>query len=198
METIFFAVLVPHRDCLPTLNDYRRRLFAAGFEGAWSFPAAAPLVRLSQPLDSGELKAAASELRSLLGNSVISPVTEGDGSNGKCANSEYSGSECAGWGPYRFFGVMLDLPPPAFPADAVLQRWEKPVLAPAILRRQAPLRCQAPRIIFRAAAIANLALTPVPPENTAEFASFEADYSYKWELGPLCWLPRARNGRTGH
>jgi hypothetical protein len=183
METVFFTVLVPHRDCLPALDDYRRRLFAAGFEGAWSFPAAAPLARLSRPLDAGELKTAASELRSLLGSRMISPAVEG---------------ECAGWGPYRFFGTMLDLPSPALPAGAILQRWEKPILAPAILRHQPPFseKPQAPCIAFRAAALANLALTPVLPENTAEFASFEADYSFNWELGPLCWLPRVRNSRA--
>jgi len=217
-ETMYFAVLVPHRDCLPALDDYRRSLFAAGLEGAWAFPAAAPLARLSRPLDTGEIKSAAAELRSLLGDRMISPVTEGAGSvrtGGEC-----TGGECAGWGPYRFFGIMLDLPSPALPADAVLQRWEKPVLAPvcckyhqegpqtafAHLRPTGSVEVHAedaeiakkegsnylllPRIAFRAAALANLALMPVLPEKTAEFASFDADYSFTWELGPLYWLPR--------
>jgi hypothetical protein len=182
METVFFAVLVPHRDCLPALNHYRSALFAAGLEGAWAFPAAAPLARLSRPLETGELKTAAVELRSLLGDRVISPLEEG---------------ECAGWDSYRFFGTMLDLPFPSLPADSVLQRWEKPILAPVILTAGDSLTrgdhaYKLPSLVSSAAALANLALTPVKPEQKGEFAAFEADYSFIWELGPLLWLPRRR------
>jgi hypothetical protein len=128
---------------------------------------------------------------------MIFPVMEDECTGGVCTD---------GWGPYRFFGATLDLPSPVLPADAVLQCWEKPVLAPAILASDFLVSgyCRLPilqqnfmedhKILFRAAALANLALMPVLPENPAEFTSFEADYSFNWKLGPLCWLPRRKKG----
>jgi len=186
-NSLAFLVLVPHRDCLPALEAYRKGLFAAGFDGAYSYPAAAPLALLSRPLAAGEMKTAAAEIRLLLGGRAIGSPEQGLRD---------------GWGQLRLFGPMLDLPLPNLPGDAVLQRWEKPILAPAIL---APGDAPEPLIKavngsarssqipqFRAAALANLTLKPVPPETTEGFTSFEADYSYSWELGPLHWLPRNR------
>ncbi|GHV85335.1 hypothetical protein AGMMS50230_09430 [Spirochaetia bacterium] len=180
-KTYTLAVLVPHRDCLPALELYRRSLFAAGLDGAFSFPAAAPLAVLERPLPQAELKAAAAELRSLLGNRKITVVDQ---------------TECSGWSPgIRFFGPILDLPPPVFPGT--LQRWEQPVLAPAILAGTADSGMDAagfgtdaaglpetpkPALSFRAAALAQLRLTPSP--------CGAVDYSFIWELSPLCWLPR--------
>ncbi|MDR3145901.1 MAG: hypothetical protein LBU21_06460, partial [Treponema sp.] len=60
-----FVVLIPHRDSQRALWEYRRRLFAAGLDGAWSFPALAPLALVSRPCDPGELKALARSLRDL-------------------------------------------------------------------------------------------------------------------------------------
>jgi len=187
-STIFFLALVPHRDCLPALEAYRRGLFAAGFDGAWSFPAVAPLALLGRPLDVGELKTASAEIRLLLGDMAISSPEQGLRD---------------GWGEFRLFGPMLDMPLPDLPGDAVLQRWERPVLAPAILASGDDAEPLIKAVSgstwtasFRAAALANLSLTPVPQETTGEFASFEADYSFIWELGPLHWLPRYRGRRV--
>jgi hypothetical protein len=90
-----------------------------------------------------------------------------------------------------FFGPCLDTPLPAFPESAVLARWEKPVLAPAILGSGGAERVRGladklrdtppPELSFRAAALANLAVYPA--------GNGEADYSYAWELGRLYWLP---------
>jgi len=183
---LLFVVLVPHRDCFPALEAYRRNLFASGFDGACSFPAAAPLALLSRPLEPGELKSAAAETRKLLGGRKI--VSAGE--------DERGGWTSAGDSPHtvRFFGLRMDMPVPAFPGDAVTLHWEKPILAPAIIygaqdrpgQRPAIPRGPAPEnrtgtdIAFRAAALANMALTPVP----------EMDYSYTWKTGPLFWLPR--------
>jgi len=182
-----FLVLVPHRDCLPAQEAYRKGLFAAGFDGAWSFPAAAPLAQLTRPLAVGELKTAAAEIRLLLGDRAISTPERG---------------LCDGWGPLRLFGPMLDLPLPGLPGDAILQCWERPILAPAILAPGVdPEPLIKPELLvnvvpqipqFRAAALANLTLTPVLPETTEGFVSFETDYSFIWKLGPLHWLPRYR------
>ncbi|MCL1815855.1 MAG: hypothetical protein FWG27_08580 [Treponema sp.] len=194
---LLLAVLVPHRDCLPALNACRQHLFAAGIDGAYSFPAAAPLALLKRPLEPGELKSAASELRKLLGNIKI--VSSGQG-------------ECSGFaghpsGEVRFFGPLLELPLPVFSADAVLQRWEKPILAPAILapgesslqevmendpQRYAGLHKQGGSAwLPRAAALANLTLWPLLPSAKAstDFSFFEKNYSFTWKMGPLHWLP---------
>jgi len=189
---LLFAVLVPHRDCLPALETYRRNLFASGFDGAYSFPAAAPLALLRRPLESGELKSAAAELRKLLGDRKIVSIGIGQG---ECCGAGFSGDSS---NELRFFGLRLDVPLPAFPGGAVILRWEKPILAPAVMygpqgheRRPAirPLAEANPSgmdSLSRAAALANLALTQIP----------EADYSFTWKMGPLFWLPKHKpNGR---
>ncbi|MCL1927300.1 MAG: hypothetical protein FWG07_00715 [Treponema sp.] len=180
VSPLLFVVLVPHRDCLPALEAYRRNMFAAGFDGAFSFPAAAPLALLKRPLDAMELKTAAVELRKNLGN--------------KRFNTGYS--ECSAWNTtineLRFFGLTLELPQPAFPPDAIVKVWEKPILAPAIIVPDGIASTMHSSsfnsgLSFRAAALANLALQPV---GSAEASSFEKDFSFTWKLGSLYWLPR--------
>ncbi|MCL1814005.1 MAG: hypothetical protein FWG29_10875 [Treponema sp.] len=184
VSPLLFIVLVPHRDCLPALEAYRRDIFAAGFDGAFSFPAAAPLALLKRPLDVMELKVAAAELRKNLGEKKI--VSEGQADCNGWENSEPGHT-------VLFFGLTLDLPLPAFPPDAVLKTWKKPILAPAILipddnpELQFIANKTAPDLSFRAAALANLALQPT---GSAESCPFERDFSFTWELGPLYWLPR--------
>ena len=171
-DSLLFVVLIPHRDCLPGLELYRRRLFAMGMDGAFSFPAAAPLALINRPLNPIELKTAAAELRKLLDNKKIISSKE---------------SECNGFIhgklPVRFFGPVLELPLPAFPADAVLYQWEEPILAPVILASGSiSPSCDGPVLtqVSRAAALANLVLTPV----------VSMDNSFTWKFGPLYWLPR--------
>ena len=191
ISPLLFVVLVPHRDCLPDLEAYRRDLFSAGLNGAFSFPAAAPLAFLKRPLDSGELKSLAAELRKLLEEKKIISRIQG---------------ECKGWTQtvdlseeVRFFGSVLELPRLVFPSDAVLQYFEKPILAPAIIPSGGGpdlYTVTAPPFMFRAAALANLAMKPVSDEeNTAKngvtaLAFFEKNYSFSWKIGPLFWLPR--------
>ncbi|MDR0403257.1 MAG: hypothetical protein LBH35_06675 [Treponema sp.] len=176
-----FAVLVPHRNAVFVIEQFRQKLFAAGFDGAFSFPAAAPLALLSRPLAGAELKAAAADLRKLLGSGKITLAAAPKESPALAADS-FSPE-----GP-SFFGPRLDMPFPALPASAVLARREKPVLAPAVLGRGGAERpCPAaelpspPELSFRAAALANLGVYPA--------GNGEADYSYTWEMGRLYWLP---------
>jgi hypothetical protein len=176
-----FAALVPHRDAIFVVEKFRQRLFALGLDGAFSFPAAAPLALLSRPLTDTELKSAAAELRQLL-------------AGGKFAVSAPPKKSPAPDG-IRFFGLSLDMPFPSFPEDAVIIRWEKPVLAPAVLGQADQVSLLAeqgrlpdpPELSFRAAALANLAVYPA--------GDGEADYSYAWEPGRLHWLPRPAENR---
>jgi hypothetical protein len=208
-----FAALIPHRNAVFVVEKIRQQLFALGLDGAFSFPAAAPLALLSRPLSGVELKAAAAELRKLLGKRKITlsaalgtppagttlPGTTPPGETlpeqpAFCsASPPPAGPAVAG---LSFFGPCLDMPLPTFPESAVLARWEKPFLAPAILGSGAEhvraefvrgmadkLRAAAPppELSFRAAALANLAVYPA--------GNGEADYSYAWEMGRLYWLP---------
>ena len=186
---LLLAALVPHRDCLPALEACRRVLFAVGVEGAFSFPAAAPLALLNRPLGPSELTSAAAELRELLGGKKI--VVGGQGICGGWAGAEVTGA-------VRFYGPVLELPSVAFPPDAVVQSWEKPILAPAILASggSVPPEMPPPAVSFRAAALANLAMKPVSAGAGAEkpgskgISCFEERYSFTWTMGPLFWLPR--------
>jgi hypothetical protein len=189
--SFLFAALIPHGNAVSVFEKFRQRLFALGLDGAFSFPAAVPLALLSRPLTAVELKTAAAELRKLLGDRkmVLSALPEN--------------SPSAGAGPFRpdgisFFGPSLDMPFPALPESAVISRWEKPALAPAVLgpggaeqvrvlaeqgRLPAP-----PELSFRAAALSNLSVYPA--------GNGEAGYSYAWELGRLYWLPNPAKSRT--
>jgi hypothetical protein len=173
--SLYLAVLVPHRDCLPLLEGYRRALFAAGLQGAWSFPSVAPLALLRAPVPAKTLKALAAELRRLLGGRKIL-----SGPAGECTVPENTG---AGPG-LRLFGPLLDLPGLP-PAEEMLLLWEKPVLVSAVLAPPEGVpdqRIPPPVLSFRAAALANLVLKPAPCGG--------GGYSFAWERGPLFWLPK--------
>ena len=64
-EAYRFIVLIPHRDSLRPLEEYRVRLFATGFPGAWSFPMAAPLASVSHFFSGDELKGLGRNIREL-------------------------------------------------------------------------------------------------------------------------------------
>jgi hypothetical protein len=180
------VVLVPHRDSSRFLEARRSSLFAAGLLGAWSFPIAAPLARLSRPLTAGELKALAAYLReaSLAG-----------GRDGRIAAGEAAEVQCPGGteGPLRFWGPSLNLPVPAWedicapaPAsDPVYRPFPAAVLCAALtpggLSPSPPLPAL-PAFSFRAAAAANMAIRPL--------AQGAAGYSFRWRIGPLFWLPK--------
>jgi hypothetical protein len=189
--SFLFAVLVPHRDTIFSIEKFRQQIFALGLDGAFSFPAAAPLALLSRPLSGEELKTAAVEMRKLLGGGkfVLSALPEksplGESPPGLPFASRCTGSPEG----LSFFGPCLDMPFPPLPESAVLTRWEKPFLAPAVLgpggaecvRVLADKLPSPPELSFRAAALANLAIYPA--------GNGEAEYSYAWEMGRLYWLP---------
>jgi len=62
-EVSRFVILIPHRDALKPFDAYRSRLFSAGFNGAYSFPLAAPLAAVSRPFSRQELKELAANIR---------------------------------------------------------------------------------------------------------------------------------------
>ncbi|MDR0387296.1 MAG: hypothetical protein LBH57_04595, partial [Treponema sp.] len=100
------AVLVPHRDSRRLAEACRPSLFAAGLTGAWSFPAVAPLARLSRPLTAAELKTLALSLRD---------ATLAGGRDGRIVTGAPAAVHCPGAnngpeGALRFWGPALNLP----------------------------------------------------------------------------------------
>ena len=175
-----FIILIPHRDTQRLLDIYRGNLFAAGYYGARSFPASAPLAAVSGPFSQEELKALGRNMReALLRN------TNGRGM------IQCKGSTTTGFGgKFTFFGPLLSISMEEglFPGSAqnkILQIMNPPVLCAALVEdpetaiSRAP---EAPDMSFRAAALANLTIRALP--------SGAQGYSWEWETSPLVWLPK--------
>ncbi|MDR2184060.1 MAG: hypothetical protein LBO80_00105 [Treponema sp.] len=182
-----FAVLIPHRDCLKPLRTLSRRLFAAGFSGAFSFPQTAPLALLSRPLSRGELGDLAAALRE---NSAERGgiITAGSAAP---VSLPFRGEGQDPWD-FTLWGPRLDLAVPAVIPGAVY-RFPFPVLCAALIRSGAEdggtdtagIEAATEGLLpfyFRAAAAANMSLTALE--------SGEPGYSFAWKLGEPRWLPR--------
>jgi hypothetical protein len=191
METqnsLHFAILLPHPELAASLRGQSRSLFAAGLEGAWSFPLAAPLALLKRPLMEAELRDLAGALRE-----ATLPL------GGRIALGKPVLIPCPGF--HSFYGPALDLELPPLPYPAVLHRLDALVLtlalatpAEAPLLEQLPEATPPPPGFFRAAMTANLSIRPLKngyPAGAAE------NYSFEWRLGKPRWLPPFRSPR-GH
>jgi hypothetical protein len=193
-QTLKLLVLVPHRDAILSPRAWSAALFAAGFDGAWSFPRAAPLAILSRFLSAGELKRSAWALR----EQTLAGEREGKIKTGPASRAFFPDSPTDnGVRNAAVFGPILDLEiPDSFfeIGGKVLYRFSPLVLGAALTRGTAPppeAPPQAmPRISFRAAALANMAYRPlfagngVPAEGVITSA-----YSFEWKIGRLYWLP---------
>jgi hypothetical protein len=187
-EVYHFIIIVPHRDSLKPLEEYRTKLFTAGFFGAWSFPTAAPLASVSLPLDREELKELARNIRELTkktdgkihstGNACVKFTMEGTEEE----EQEYS----------SFYGSGLSLPieESLFPLTAkakILKTFSPPVLCAALIGSgERPPSEEGPALSFRAASLANLAIRPLE--------SGAAGYSFEWKIGTPVWLPKYKGG----
>ena len=198
-----FIVLVPHRDSLKPLEEYRAKLFAAGFIGAWSFPMTAPLASVSRPFNADELKEPGRNIRDLTKKTDGKIICSGSvNSIYTTENTElYSeGTEeerrrpltgARGHGDKKglsFFGVPLNLAVeeaifPQTARDKILGIFSPPVLCAALVDSgEKPPSEEGPSLSFRAASLANLAIRPLE--------SGAAGYSFEWKMGPLIWLPK--------
>jgi hypothetical protein len=174
-------VLVPHRDARRLLHAWSASLFAAGLHGAWSFPWVAPLAVTKRPIAGAELKALARSLREHVnqcgGKCVAGPP-------GTAALPVAPGSATL-----SVFGPSLNMEPPGsfFEAsgDTVLCRISPPVVGAAVVQAacNGHLRPDPPHVSFRAAALANMSLRPLPG------CGWDG-YSFEWKIGALQWLPK--------
>jgi len=176
-----FIILIPGMDTQKVLNEYQDALFAKGFYGALSFPPVAPLAELSRPLNRDELKELAGNIRKL---SLAH--------DGKISSAGIGVND--GFGEYSFFGPRLDLPVnlPVIELsgetarDKIARGFFPPVLCAALVHSgKEPLPEEGPALSFRAAALANLAIRPLPGGTSGETQAF----SFEWRMGDPIWLP---------
>jgi hypothetical protein len=179
METCNFRllVLVPHRDVRLPLRAWSRSLFAAGFEGAWSFPWVVPLVQLDRPLTDEELKAFARALRQEI-NKMGGKLT---------AEAPVRGTlfdEVSVYGPSLPLNISDNFYATVF--GAIMRRFSPLVLGASLLHGPLPEALPAPpQISFRAAALANMNCRFSPLGDGGE-----AGHLAEWKIGKLYWLPR--------
>ncbi|MDR1129043.1 MAG: hypothetical protein LBL20_07005 [Treponema sp.] len=181
------AVLVPHRDIRPALYSFRRRLFAAGILGAYTFPPAAPLALLEKPLDGPALKDLARTLRALsleAGGGVFTADAKGL-------------SLISGPGGIGFWGLPLDIPAlPCLPGGLPFPRTalcaavcgSDPEAEREILLGTCGGAGGPPLLRFRAAAAANLGIRFFPGGGPAGDLP---GLSSRWRTGKPFWLPKS-------
>jgi hypothetical protein len=190
-ELLRFAVLVPHRDIRPVLYSFRRRIFAAGILGAYSFPPVVPLALLERPLEDPELKALAGSLRALsleAGSGVFT------------ADAAGPPPLISGPGGFSFWGFPLNIPVPSLPgalfphaAICAAAAGKDPGIEREILLETEV----SPLPHFRAAAVANLAVRFFPGDGCPPDGENALPYfSSRWRIGKLHWLKRV-SGAAG-
>ena len=184
-----FLVLLPHRDSLKVLENFRKTLFASGLQGAYSFPPAIPLAQLSGPLNHDELGKIAAEIRKL------SLINEGKISANDSSLVEFPREElfenCAFYGPHFDLTeidslscnekVMHSFPAYVLCAGLIGPDDER------ILEQNGIMSAPGfDPISFRAAQLANLSVRRL---ETGASALCNAVYSNEWRFGLCCWLP---------
>jgi hypothetical protein len=136
-----------------------------------------PIAELKRPLSGAELKSRALMLRRII---VLS--------GGKLTTGP---SAIAALSDIYVFGpsVNVELSDSFFDfEDAVIIRRVSPLVIGSALCKAGSLPdavCPAPRVSFRAAALANMRFRPLPSHDGAS-----DDFSFEWEIGKLYWLPK--------
>ena len=182
-ETFHFIILIPHRDAVKYLDEYRQKLFSLGVSGAFSFPAASPLAELREAFNREELKELGINIRRLSAENNSKILT--NGTNAVSKSSLMS-----------FFGPVLSLLPgeEVFPQTArgkIIDLLNPAVLCAAIVHPMDKnsmdklYSAQGPLLSFRSAALANLAIRPLETG-----ASQAAGFSYEWKISLPVWLSK--------
>ena len=195
-----FLILIPHRDAGNCLVNYREKLFAAGFCGAYSFPPAAPLARISRPFSREELKETARNIRKETaendeklqsGGTALLKFAGNAGS--KTAALEEADKNPAFLEQLSLFGLLLNFPrsEDIFPQAArnrLIRVFFPSMLCAAILSpeenspSETPASPDLPELSFRAASLANLTIRPLDHGDPS--------YSFRWTMSAPVWLPK--------
>ena len=175
-----YIVLIPHKDALKRLDEYRQTLFSAGFYGAFSFPAAAPLAAVSRPFTLAELKELSSNIRGR------TKEKKGKIRCGAIIRINY-GEKLACFGPVLDLHMGEELIP-GTAASKIINIFSQPVFCAALTPdEEKPFPKESPALSFRAASLANLALRPLD--------SGAPGYSFEWHTGPRIWLPKYKEDK---
>jgi hypothetical protein len=179
METGQFRllVMVPHRDVRLPLRAWSGPLFAAGLEGAWSFPWVVPLAQLDRPLTGEELRVLARALRNEI-NKIGGKLTA------EAPVPLPLFGEVSVYGPF----LPLNLSDNFYEtvSDAIMRRFSPTVLGAALLHGPLPDGLPAPpQISFRAASLANMNGRFSPLGDNGK-----GGYQVEWKIGKLYWLPK--------
>jgi len=168
-QTQIFLVLVPHRDTRIELQKYSSVLFNKITTEAYNFPCVAPLMELSQALNSDELKLYAKNLRKAAGNDKIIAAKAAFAGFPGCRNN------LALYGPNLEIGAAQD----TFGSKTKIKElFPKPVVGVCLMSEQKiDSLPEPPELAFRAAAIANMYWKPLQ------------EGGYKWKIDKLFWLP---------
>jgi len=192
-EIFRLLVLVPHRDVRLTLRKWSAELFAAGIEGAWSFPWVAPLALLRRFLTAKELKSLAVDMR----QDYYSPSSPG-ALSATASLREKSRTN------FALFGLNLNLKlPDVFfePIRDAIEYTVSPTLIGAALVHgklpdglpNAALAAPPPLVFSHAAAIANMEYRFLAADGAAKTAcGGNNGYLCEWKIGALHWLPKKR------
>ena len=192
LKKLQFLVLIPHRDSLFYIDEYRQDIFGKGFKGAWSFPAAVPLAIVTGILNRGELIVIAHGIRSL------TAANDGKISAGRIGFTRFpdfihtneNRPDCSAvnkpdpWRSVVISGPLLDLPPlhdvPGLSINKVVHVFSESVLCAAVLDSKESVLPEIKPFSFRAAMISSLIIRPI---------NGVSPYSFKWRFGPEYWLP---------
>jgi hypothetical protein len=217
-SSLRMVILLPHRDCRRVLRDYRRRLFAAGLWGAYSFPEAVPLALVSRPFTETELKALAGSLRDLSLGRTGEAMTAGGAKGGRTdrdgkmtAQGPAMAVSLGGTSPEASQGdaspdQAFDGPTLFGPALALSgEDWSFPASSAEALRFRFPTLVLAAALVGSGARARQiLAAVPLPDPISFRAAAVAnllfkplpsgggetADgYSFCWEIGKPRWLP---------
>jgi hypothetical protein len=179
METDYFwlLALIPHRDVRLPLRTWSASLFAAGLEGAWSFPWVIPLAQLDRPLTGEELKPLTHAFREEINKTggkltAVAPV------------QSVLFDEVSVYGP----SLPLNLSATFYETISVtiIRRFSPLVLGAALLNGPLPKALPAPpQISFRATALANMNCRFSPLGDDGKDGHLA-----EWKMGKLQWLPR--------
>jgi len=180
-----FLVLVPHKDARAVMLKHSESLYKNGLRGAYSFPGAAPIASLNQPLSPDELKHFARYLKNFMGNNKFY-VTETSFApmeiNGKdmilfgnridpdITTGALSGASFTGAG--KINSVIQPFTAGLYFAE---RKNEKEIRAYLHDSRLSDFN-----VSFRAAAAANMFWKPYK------------DTAYKWRIEKLSWLPKSK------
>ncbi|MDR2150865.1 MAG: hypothetical protein LBO67_08695 [Spirochaetaceae bacterium] len=168
-----YVVLIPHRNSIAALYEYRRRLFAAEVWGAWAFPVVAPVALITRAYTKAELQKLSRRIRAL-------SCTHGQDGRISATKTDY----CDLGSGITLFGPVLDLPviaDDAFPAGTVVQQFPVVTLCSALsdgIVNPPPLL----PFFFRAASLANMIISSLD--------CGVSDFSYWWKIGEQIWLPQ--------